>query len=393
MESLKPATGLTDWKSEQTDSEKIKVVVVDDSAVARGIWVRALGRSPSIQVVTSFHDGKSFLEWLKMTGLEKVDVVLMDIEMPGMSGLDVLPQALQLFPKLKVIIASAHSPAGSANAVKALTLGAADFVSKPSSLSPGGALDQVEKELVGKVMQYRPVAKSPTRLETLPKLRVEGGAPFVRTPSVARSGSSSSDIQVLVIGCSTGGPQALLQFFTLLPKPFPVPILVVQHMPPNFTTLLATSIRETTGHDCREARPGDEVISGRVLLAPGDYHMVIQKNAEAKGLRVELNQNAPENWCRPAVDPLFRSAAECFGSQIMALVLTGMGEDGKRGCEHIHAKGGAIYVQDEASSVVWGMPGAVAKAGLSRENLPIPDLVSRVTQFFQKRPSAPLISK
>jgi two-component system chemotaxis response regulator CheB len=380
MESLK-----TKPKPEQSALEKVRVVVVDDSAVARGMWVRALGRSPLVQVVTSFHDGKSFLDWLRTAGLEKVDVVLLDIEMPGMNGLEVLPQALQFFPKLKVIIASAHSPAGSVTAVKALTLGAADFISKPSSLSPGGALDQVEKELVGKVLHFRSVAKKPPELEAVAQPRQEPAPVPVRGPAVSRFGGGSSDTQVLVIGCSTGGPQALLQFFTQLPKPFPAPILIVQHMPPKFTALLAASIRDTTGHDCREARSGDEVISGRVLLAPGDFHMVVQRNLDAKGFRVELNQNPPENWCRPAVDPLFRSAADCFGSQILALVLTGMGEDGRRGCEQVHAKGGAIYVQDEASSVVWGMPGAVAKAGLARELLPISELVSRATQFFQKR--------
>jgi two-component system chemotaxis response regulator CheB len=177
----------------------------------------------------------------------------------------------------------------------------------------------------------------------------------------------------------------LLQFFTLLPKPFPIPILVVQHMPPKFTTLLAASIRESTGHDCREARPGDELISGRVLIAPGDFHMRIGRTSDGKTGRIELNQEPPENWCRPAVDPLFRSAAEFFGSRVLAMVLTGMGEDGRRGCEQVHSKGGQIFVQDEASSVVWGMPGAVARAGLAREILPLAELVSRATLALSLR--------
>jgi two-component system chemotaxis response regulator CheB len=151
-------------------------------------------------------------------------------------------------------------------------------------------------------------------------------------------------------------------------------------MPPKFTTLLAASIRDTTGHDCREARDGDALVPGQVLLAPGDFHMEIRRLEGV--LRVSLNQNPPENWCRPAVDPLFRSAAETLGSKVFAVVLTGMGEDGRRGAQAISEKSGAVYVQDEASSVVWGMPGAVARAGLAREILPIPELVSRATRWL-----------
>ena len=357
----------------------VKVVVVDDSAVARGMWVRALGRSSEIQIITSFHDGKPLLEWLAVKTIDLPDVILLDIEMPGLSGLEALPKILALHPKIKVIIASAHSPLGSKNAVLALTLGAVDFISKPSSLSPGSGLEKVENELIEKVLQYRQVDSGSTG----------GGAQAIplRTgklekPAPGTFGVSTADqCSILVVGCSTGGPQALLRFFSLLPKPFNVPVLVVQHMPPRFTTLLAASISDTTGHECREAVDGDSLLPGRILLAPGDYHLQMKRAVDGKGISVVLNQNPPENWCRPAVDPLFRSAAELFGPRVLAMVLTGMGEDGRRGCESVHARGGKIFVQDEASCVVWGMPGAVARAGLALEVLPIPDLVSRATRL------------
>jgi len=352
------------------------VVVIDDSAVSRGMWTRALERSPGIRILTSFSRARAFLDWLATSPSNQPDVVLLDIEMPEMDGIEALPKILELRPRAKVIIASAHSPAGSRNAVQALMLGAVDFISKPSSLSPGGQLEQVAKELVAKVIQYRPrpdpekqsvmVVRSPTAATPTPRSQPPSGA----SPAGG----------VLLVGCSTGGPQALQKFFSLLPKPVPVPVLIVQHMPPKFTTLLAASIRETTGHECREAKDGDVLQAGQVLLAPGDYHMELKRSDG--GLKVSLNQNPAENWCRPAVDPLFRSAAETLGSRVFAVVLTGMGEDGRRGAQVISDKGGAIYVQDEASSVVWGMPGAVARAGLAREVLPIPELVSRATRWL-----------
>ncbi len=369
--------GLSSEASALREGSEVRVVVVDDSAVARGMWVRALTRSSAVKVVTSFNGGQPFLDWLSGGRESAVDVVVLDIEMPGMSGLDALPAILAKNQKIKVIIASAHSPAGSANAVKALMLGAADFVCKPSSLSPGAGLASVEGELLEKVLRYREVKGGDA----------EGrGVPIVK--SVAHTtqreppGKSAAPA-LLVVGSSTGGPQALLKLFSLLPKPLRLPVLIAQHMPPRFTTLLAASIAEATGHPCREAADGDVLVPGQILMAPGDFHLQVKRSPESKLIKVELNQNPPENWCRPAVDPLFRSAAECFGSRLLALVLTGMGEDGRRGAEAIRQCGGVVLAQDEASSVVWGMPGAVARAGIASEVLSIAGLASRVTRACQ----------
>ncbi len=348
-----------------------KVLVVDDSAVFRGLWSRILKSDSRIEVVTAAIDGNSALEALKT---HEVDVVLLDIEMPGLNGLDALPLILQSQPKCKVIMVSSLTREGSAATLDALARGASDFLPKPKGIQDAGVIEQVTRELIEKVLA----------------LGGSKGRVGQKKPISSTQSSSSGPIKVgklfpispklLLVGCSTGGPNALSIFFRGLRK-IHVPILVVQHMPPEFTRMLSERIGKESGFPCKEAVDGEPLQAGSIYIAPGDYHMRVVKPEQGKFV-AKLNQEKPEHFCRPAVDQLFRSAAEFCQKDQLALILTGMGEDGKLGCQKIKEKGGMIIVQDEGSSVVWGMPGAVAKAGLADAILPLDVLAERVSGIF-----------
>ena len=208
-------------------------------------------------------------------------------------------------------------------------------------------------------------------------------APTVAPLPVARPSGTAGGAEILAIGVSTGGPNALAELMPAIGRGLPVPILIVQHMPPLFTRLLAERIATVSGAICREAVDGETLKPGEVLIAPGGKHLEVEKYRD--GVRTRLQEEPPENSCRPAVDVLFRSVAKVYGGKSLAVVLTGMGQDGLKGCEHIRAAGGQILVQDEASSVVWGMPGAVSNAGLAEKALPLPELAVEI----RKRVSAP----
>jgi two-component system chemotaxis response regulator CheB len=347
-------------------TEPIRVMLCDDSAVARGALARLLGRDASIRVVAQAADGKQALATLAATAAaEWPEVVLLDLEMPVMDGLTALPLILRAAPGSAVIVASALSQRGATATMAALRAGAVDYIPKPSAAQGGMADPRFGEELRAKVtgwarMRRNPAARSMPARPALPAARlVRGAAP-----------------RAIAIGSSTGGPQALAALVGALTRPPPVPVLVVQHMPAGFTTLLADHLHRLGRLPCAEARDGEPLQPGRLYLAPGDRHLLVREGAA--GLVAQLSDGPPENFCRPAVDPLLRSLVAICGGRIAAAILTGMGHDGLEGCRALARAGGAVLAQDEASSVVWGMPGAVARAGLAQALVPPEEIAARL---------------
>jgi two-component system, chemotaxis family, protein-glutamate methylesterase/glutaminase len=291
------------------------------------------------------------------------DAVVMDIEMPEMSGLEALPLLRKSHPRLPVIMFSTLCERGASGTLAALAAGASDYVTKPREMADlQAAMTQVREQLTSRIKAF---CHRPTT----------GTIPVNRTVrSVARR--MESKIEVVAIGASTGGPNALTDVLTALPLQLPVPIVITQHMPATFTRLLADGLTTKTGHPVHEGVAGMPLESGHVYIAPGGFHMTVSRSAG--GGVVGLNQNPLENCCRPAVDVLFRSIAEGYKDRALAVVLTGMGKDGLRGAESIREVGGTIYAQDEATSVVWGMPGFVANAGLADRVLPLSQIADGI---------------
>lgn len=333
---------------------KIRVLVVDDSVVIRRIVAEVISTDPSCEVVGTAANGKIALA--KITQVNP-DIVTLDVEMPEMDGLETLQELRKTHKTLPVIMFSALTERAASSTLRALTLGATDYVTKPSGGAPAEAVQRVKDDLLPKIHAF---AATSTKFSTEPK------------KAVVAAPRSVSSIEVLAIGCSTGGPNALATVFAKLPPKLPVPILITQHMPPLFTRLLADRLRANSPVCVREARGGEEVLPGDAWIAPGDHHMVLVRDGNK--LRIALNQAPQENSCRPAVDVMFRSIAEHYGGNTLGVVLTGMGQDGFRGCELIREAGGQIVVQDEASSVVWGMPGFIARAGLADAIVPLDDV-------------------
>jgi two-component system chemotaxis response regulator CheB len=347
-------------------------MLVDDSATVRSILRRLLDAEPGIRVVHQAGDGRAALAALAEA---RPDVVLLDLEMPVMDGMTALPLILKAAPLAAVIVASALTQRGAKEAIAALAAGAADYVPKPQGAA-GGAADPVFKaELVAKIrgwarMKRRETAAAPPR----------PAAPPPRPALPARFRPA-----LVAIGCSTGGPQALATLVGRLPR-LPVPVVLVQHMPAGFTTMLAQHLDRLGQNRCAEATEGEALAPGRIHVAPGDRHLLVE--AAGGGLRARLTSGPPENFCRPAVDPLLRSAVGAVGARLLAVILTGMGHDGLEGCRAVAAAGGAVIAQDEASSVVWGMPGAVARAGLAGLLAPPEALAERIASLAAERAMA-----
>jgi two-component system chemotaxis response regulator CheB len=353
---------------------KIRVLLVDDAAVVRRLVTAALNRDPELEVVGTAADGQIALARLDQL---QPDVVLLDLEMPVMSGLETLVALRKTNPRLPVIMFSRFTQKGVEATVHALTLGADDYVPKP-----GDGLDVsscIEELLIPKI---KLLGRRRSEGPTLPQQASAVIPPSPRQSSSTPKGSRIRRMEVVVIGTSTGGPNALTEVLPAFPSNWQVPLLIVQHMPRDFTARLAERLSERSRLRVREAVEGEPVSAAQAWVARGDYHMLVRP--EGKVVRLALHQGPQVNGCRPAVDVLFHSAAEVYGSGVLAVVLTGMGQDGLRGCESVRAAGGQILVQDEASSVVWSMPGAVAQAGLADRVLPLdqvgPEIVRRVQQ-------------
>lgn len=356
-----------------------RVMVVDDSVVIRGLLSRALENDPEVRVVSSVGDGQMAVNAI---GRQPVDVVVLDIEMPVMDGLTALPKLLEASPHTKVVMASTLTKRNADISLRAMSAGASDYLPKPTSMRDAGAAEEFKRDLLAKVKALGAAARQAggdklrAAYQARPLAGVPAGAPrpVAKPPAkvVLRPFPIAFRPEIIAIGSSTGGPQALFEVIRHLADGIGVPIVVTQHMPATFTTILAEHISRQCNIKAVEAQDGMALVAGQCYVAPGNYHMTLQ--SKDGRLAVKLNQEPPENFCRPSVDPMLRSLATLLPRKVLTVILTGMGADGLKGCERIVASGGAVIAQDEATSVVWGMPGAVATAGLCSAVLPVKEI-------------------
>jgi two-component system chemotaxis response regulator CheB len=338
----------------------IRVLIVDDSVVVRQIISDALKGDPGLEVVGTAQNGRVALEKIPQL---KPDVITLDLEMPEMDGLATLTELRKHYPQLPVVVFSTLTERGAAATLEALSRGANDYVCKPSGQkNVSTTVQKIRAELIPKIFALAKRAK--------PGLAVRP-ASAVAPKLVA---APLAPIQLILIAVSTGGPGALAEVIPKLPGAQRQPILIVQHMPPVFTEVLAQRLAATSSLKVRQAKHQEALVPGTVLIAPGDYHMRVA--GSPRDAWVTLDQQPAENGCRPAADPLFVSAAQIFGSSVLAVVMTGLGRDGTKGATQLRKLGGTIWAQDEASSAVWGMPGSVVEAGLVSRILPLQGIAS-----------------
>lgn len=403
----------------------IRILVVDDSVVIRKLVTSTLNEVRGMEVVATAATGKIALAKIQQCG---PDIVILDVEMPEMDGIETLQHIRKLSPRLPVIMFSTKTERGAVATIEALTRGASDYVAKPSNVGNVlVAMARVREELVPRIQALTSGARGPgkspssplaslataapsstTQIRTMPiattmplpttKPGPTGTSPLSRmtTQVIARSQVTASNpvivldgpvrlhhatgprppVEIIAIGASTGGPNALAELLTQLPEGFPVPIVIVQHMLATFTRHFAERLAAQCRIKIVEANEGDTVSPGHAYIARGDYHLLTERRLGRTSLA--MNQDPAENFCRPAVDVLFRSIARTHGAGALAVVLTGMGHDGLRGCGAIRDAGGDVIVQDEQSSVVWGMPGFVARAGLASQVLALDQLAGEL---------------
>jgi len=348
---------------------KIRVLIVDDSVVIRRLLSDCLASDAEIEVAGTAPSGA-----IALSKIEQVnpDVITLDIEMEGMDGLETLVAIRKRYPKLPVIMFSTLSERGATKTLDALSMGANDYVTKPANVgSVSVGMLRIREELIPKIKALCQKMRAQSAPVVVP---VAKEAPKVFDfPAI-----TSSPVEILAIGVSTGGPNALAQMLPRIASNFPAPIVIVQHMPPLFTKMLAERLGAVTGRAAREGEAGAVLRPGEIWVAPGGFHMEVERVGNENRLR--LHEEEPENSCRPAVDVLFRSVAKTFGNRALAVVLTGMGYDGKIGAELIRDAGGRVLAQDEATSVVWGMPGAVAQAGLAESVLALDELATEINR-------------
>ncbi len=350
----------------------LRILVVDDSAVMRKVLSNLLASDPEMVVAGTASNGKQALARILEV---KPDLLTLDIEMPGMDGLQTLVEIRKLHAKLPVIMFSRLTERGGAATLDALAKGASDYITKPNrNGGPAKSRLRVQEELIRKIKCLCAAREPQTETERAAR------PPLAERPL--------SRVDVVAIGASTGGPGALTELLPQLPASFPAPIVIVQHMPPMFTRLLADRLDTLCRLRVQEGREGQTLQPGQVWIAPGDHHMTVARNGAEWLLGIQ--QGARENSCRPAVDVLFRSAARAYGANVLAVVLTGMGADGTRGCAAVREAGGAVIVQDEASSVVWGMPGSVVNASLADGIYPLGGIARQlVRRVSLRRPAVP----
>ena len=332
------------------------MLLVDDAVVVRKALSTAIGQDPALEVAATAVNGRVGLAKFQSS---QPDIVLLDIEMPEMDGLETVRELRKIDRRVPIIMFSSLTERGAAVTLEALALGATDYVTKPSNIDGAATLEAITRELIPKIralchLPGERVSSEP-RATAAPRL-------FPPVPRLVLP------VQIVVIGVSTGGPDALARLLPSLPAQFPVPLLIAQHMPAIFTTMLASRLASKSALPVRECSSGEPLQPGCAVIAPGDFHMVLQRGEGEP--RLVTHQGPRENFCRPSVDVLFRSVAAIYGGRTLAVILTGMGQDGLKGCEMLRTQGARIYVQDEDSSVVWGMPGFVAKAGPGGQDPP-----------------------
>ena len=358
-------------------SPRKRVLIVDDAVVVRKVLSDALSHDPDLEVVGTAANGRLALAKIHLL---RPDVILLDIEMPEMNGLETIPEIRKILPLVPIIMFSTLTETGAEATLDALSLGATDYVTKPSNTDMGATSGGITAELIPKIRSLCRISSSSQTLlagaskplQKIPPAQFRIRSTFQRITRPA----------IIAIGVSTGGPEALAKLLPTLPAGFPLPVVVAQHMPPIFTALLAKRLSEKCSVPVRECEPGKLLEPGCIWIAPGDFHMVVRE--EGGLIRLRTHQGPRENFCRPSVDVLFRSVAEVFGARSLGIILTGMGQDGLKGCEALSKQNAPIIVQDEATSVVWGMPGFVARAGLAEEILPLdqigPEMIRRASQ-------------
>jgi len=353
---------------------KIRALIVDDSVVMRRIIGDALSRDPALETAGVASHGGIALQKIPQVN---PDIVILDVEMPEMDGLTTLREIRKKYPKLPVIMFSTLTAKGAVTTIEALTAGASDYVAKPANMGcVSESLERLQAELIPKI-------KALCGGVAPPEIRNFHPNPISTGPQF-RIGTAA--IEIVSIGTSTGGPNALAELFKDFPGDLPVPVVIVQHMPPVFTALLAERLTAHSNLKFSEGREGEPLRAGQGYLAPGGKHMEVVQQGGIR--RIHLQEGPPENSCRPAVDVLFRSVVGVYGGGTLGVVLTGMGQDGMRGCELIRECRGQVLAQDEASSVVWGMPGAVVGAGLADKVLPLNQVANEIVRRVKQSPFA-----
>ncbi|MFC0239836.1 protein-glutamate methylesterase/protein-glutamine glutaminase [Rhodopseudomonas telluris] len=373
-----------------TQYEPLRVMIVDDSVVIRGLISRWVEAEPDMTVAASLRTG---LDAVNQIDRIRPDVAVLDIEMPELDGISALPKLLAKKRDLIIIMASTLTRRNAEISFKALSLGAADYIPKPETTREPHAAEIFKHDLLQKIRHLgskvrrratgvAPVAAAAPAVLREPAAPLAPAAPTVASQAaLVKRAFGATAPRVLLIGSSTGGPQALM---TLVADIGPLidryPVLITQHMPPTFTTILAEHLMRASRHPAHEGVDGEAIKPGRIYLAPGGRHMRVAK--QGGNPVIALDDGPPVNFCKPAVDPLFTSAIDVWQSGILAVVLTGMGSDGMRGGKEIVAAGGSVIAQDEASSVVWGMPGAAANAGICAAVLPLNQIGPKLVRLF-----------
>ena len=350
----------------------INVLLVDDSAVIRGLMSKALSVNPNIIIAGSAYNGS---QAITLANQLKPDVIVLDIEMPVMDGITALPELVRVSPNSKIIMSSALTERNAAVSLQALSLGAADYLTKPTSQNGSGS-DDFHRELTNKILALgmSNTTLRPALLPTDPSLQPAKPVKKMYPQLAAGETLNPAGVKALAIASSTGGPQALSELLAKLKGTLKnVPIFITQHMPATFTMILAEQLSKTSERPCHEAKNGEIALAGHVYIAPGNFHMVMSKNTQNE-IAISLNQEAQENFCRPSADPMLRSLSAIYGKHLAVVVLTGMGQDGLEGAKEVVKNGGSVIAQDEATCVVYGMPRAVVENNLCKTVLPLAEI-------------------
>lgn len=354
--------------SVHSPASAINVMLVDDSAIIRKLFAHGLEKDPSIKIIAKAENGKQAIDIAKE---HQPDIIVLDVEMPEMDGITAIPHLLEAAPNVHIIMASTLTQKNASISLKALELGATDYIGKPDALNT----EEFYRELQEKIKALGGKKKQSGKATAAPV--VSAAAP---TPKLAIQKTIIGKPKALAIASSTGGPQAVISVFKAMKgHRFDIPIFITQHMPPVFTEAFAQNITSNSGFPASEGKEGETPKAGHIYIAPGGYHMVVKK--EGSNPVIRINQDPPVNFCRPAADPMFESLSKVYGADLMAVVLTGMGRDGADGATIIAKNGGTVIAQDEKSCVVYGMPKATAEAGICSAILPLEQIGGYITKY------------